>query len=107
MNRSYYGTETSPSICEYRFRVVLGQENVTAETQKSFLAIALAARLSGQKNAAVRQPREHVSRRLCRSDCIDRALAAAGRTDFGPIVTLEQNPASAGAVSDQTMVVVT
>jgi hypothetical protein len=49
INRSYYGAETSPAICENRFRIVTGEENVTAETQKSFLAMALAARVSGQR----------------------------------------------------------
>jgi hypothetical protein len=38
---------------------------------------------------------------LCNS-----ALGAAGWTDFGPIATLEQNPANSGAISNQIMVVV-
>lgn len=38
---------------------------------------------------------------LCNS-----ASGAAGWTDFGPIATLEQNPTSAGSVSNQIMVVV-
>lgn len=38
---------------------------------------------------------------LCNS-----AFGAAGWTDFGPIATLEQNPASGGSISNQIMVVV-
>jgi hypothetical protein len=38
---------------------------------------------------------------LCNS-----ASSAPGWTDFGPISTLEQNPANAGSISNQIMVVV-
>ena len=34
------------------------------------------------------------------------AMAAAGWTDYGPIVTIEQNSAANGSVSNQVMVVV-
>jgi hypothetical protein len=34
------------------------------------------------------------------------ALGAAGWTDFGPVITLEQNPANVGSVSNQMLIVV-
>jgi hypothetical protein len=48
-SKSYYSGGASLSICTERFRIVVGQENVTAETQKNFFATLLAARAAGDK----------------------------------------------------------
>lgn len=47
------GNKTSSTVirdtCTERFRITVGQENVTADMQKSFMTILLAARLAGDK----------------------------------------------------------
>lgn len=49
-NKTYYGTGGAiPTVCTERFRIVVGQETVNADMQKSFVTILLAARLSGDK----------------------------------------------------------
>jgi hypothetical protein len=49
-NKAYYGSGgTIPTVCTERFRVVAGQESVTADIQKSALAMLLAAYTAGQK----------------------------------------------------------
>ena len=49
-NKTYYGTGGAiPSVCTERFRIVENQDAVTADMQKSFMTILLAARLSGDK----------------------------------------------------------
>jgi hypothetical protein len=49
VNKSYYSGGAAASICTERFRVVVGQEGVTADVQKNSFTIALAARLSKEK----------------------------------------------------------
>ena len=50
-NKSYYSTSASSALagCAQRYRMVVGQENLTAETQKNFFVALLAARAMGDK----------------------------------------------------------
>lgn len=48
-NKSYYGSGTAQTVCTERFRVVVGQEGVTADLQKVIFTTVLAARASGDK----------------------------------------------------------
>ncbi len=64
VNKTYYG-DTSPSSCTERFRVVVGEENVTAESQKVFLALLLAARLTGDRVRLFVNPSNDLGLRYC------------------------------------------
>lgn len=48
-NQRWYGSATVDDICTARFRLVVGQENITAELQKSMLAMLLTARATGDE----------------------------------------------------------
>lgn len=49
INKSYYSGGDAPTNCTGRFRVVVGQESMTADIQARIYATAMAALVSGQK----------------------------------------------------------
>lgn len=50
-NKVYYngGSSALPANCQQRYRVVVGQENMSADVLKSIFAMMLTARASGDK----------------------------------------------------------